>query len=245
LAVLDYSTTDYRSAVDGPQGVVDFAAVHDREQASLLACIGTEDLAGRTVADVGCGGGRMLDLLAGFTHAATLAIEPTTAFHETLSKNGHQVFDSTTSAAESWHGVIDLAISFDVIEHVDDPSSFCREIRALVKPGGRVVIGTPNLEQLLMTILPEDFGRFFYRRVHRWYFTARSLEMCLASAGLSDVRVRSLQRYDFANIAVWLRDRRPSGNGAIALPVILTTNLASAVESVGMGEYLVAEATVR
>ena len=78
--------------------------------------------------------------------------------------------------------------------------------------------------------------------MHRWYFTPGALQACLEAAGLREVRVRSLQRYDFSNLALWLRDRRPTGLGAVELPPVLTTSLAGALESVGMGEYLVATA---
>ena len=94
-----------------------------------------------------------------------------------------------------------------------------------------------------MKLMPQDFGSFFFRQVRRWYFTPRALQLSLESAGLKNIRVRSIQRYDFSNLACWLRDRRPTGNGAIDLPQILSSNLASALESVGMGEYLIAEAT--
>jgi 2-polyprenyl-3-methyl-5-hydroxy-6-metoxy-1,4-benzoquinol methylase len=240
---MDYSSDSYRITVDGNQGVTEFPQIHDWEQASLLRAIGTSGLAGNSVADVGCGGGRFLDLLAGFTRGPTIAIEPAASFHLELQRKGHKTFNTTEQAAAEWRHSIDLTVSFDVIEHVDDPSVFVRNLKSLSKPGGRIVVGTPNMDQLLLRLMPQEFGAFFFRQVHRWYFTQRSLQLSLESAGLKNIRVRSLQRYDFSNIACWLRDRRPTGNGAIDLPRILSANLASALESVGMGEYLIAEAT--
>ena len=240
---IDYESDAYRITVDGNQGVTEFPQIHDWEQASLLGAIGTRGLAGTVVADVGCGGGRFLDLLAGFTKGPTIAIEPTASFHQELQKKGHKTFDTTEHATVEWRHAIDLTVSFDVIEHVEDPTAFARDLKSLGKPGGRIVVGTPNMDQLLLRLMPQEFGAFFFREVHRWYFTPRSLQLSLESAGLKNLHVRSLQRYDFSNIACWLRDRRPTGNGAIDLPRILSANLAGALESVGMGEYLIAEAT--
>ena len=240
---IDYESDAYRITVDGNQGVTEFPQIHDWEQASLLGAIGTRGLAGNVVADVGCGGGRFLDLLAGFTKGPTIAIEPTASFHSELKQKGHRTFHSAADAAVEWQNAIDLTVSFDVIEHVNDPVAFVRNLKSLSKPNGRIVVGTPNLDQLLMKLMPQDFGSFFFRQVHRWYFTPRALQISLESSGLKNIRVRTIQRYDFSNLACWLRDRRPTGNGAINLPQILSSNLASALESVGMGEYLIAEAT--
>ena len=38
----------------------------------------------------------------------------------------------------------DLVVSFEVIEHVDDPEAFVRSIRRMVKPGGIAILSTPN-----------------------------------------------------------------------------------------------------
>ncbi len=240
---INYASDDYRVNVDGDHGIDGFAQIHDWEQASLLEVIGTSGLSGIAIADVGCGGGRFLDLLAGFTEGPTIAVEPTASFHPELRRKGHATFPTAQGAIAEWRHAIDLTVSFDVIEHVEDPTAFARDLKSLAKPGGRIIVGTPNMDQLLLRLMPQEFGAFFFRQVHRWYFTQRSLELSLESAGLKNIQVRSLQRYDFSNIACWLRDRRPTGNGAIDLPRILSANLASALESVGMGEYLIAEAT--
>src|SRR5207244_3134725 len=38
----------------------------------------------------------------------------------------------------------DAVVSYDVIEHDDDPREFMRRATPLVRPGGLLVIGTPN-----------------------------------------------------------------------------------------------------
>jgi|LakMenEpi03Aug12_release.lakeMendotaPanAssembly.Ray.scaffolds.fasta_scaffold3064119_2 hypothetical protein len=73
--------------------------------------------------------------------------------------------------------------------------------------------------------------------------TVHRPKLSLESAGLKNIQIRSLQRYDFSSLICWLRDRRPTGNGTIDQPNILSANLASELESVGTGGYLIAEAT--
>jgi 2-polyprenyl-3-methyl-5-hydroxy-6-metoxy-1,4-benzoquinol methylase len=245
LDTVDYSDDGYRKSVDGERGFDDFAPIHDWEQASLLAVIGTAHLHGMRIVDVGCGGGRFLDLVGRFSGSETVAIEPSVDFESILRAKGNHVFRSIEAACVDYCSSMDLAVSFDVIEHVKDPVAFAKDIGRLMRPGGRVVIGTPNLDQILLRLLPEDFGRFFFRRVHRWYFSPKALRMCLEAAGLSNVSVRSIQRFDFSNIALWLRDRAPTGIGREDFPKLLTTNLAAALEATDLGEYLVAEANVQ
>ncbi len=44
-----------------------------------------------------------------------------------------------------WRG-FDLALAFEVVEHVQDPAALLRQIAATVRPGGRIVLSTPNGE---------------------------------------------------------------------------------------------------
>jgi len=50
---------------------------------------------------------------------------------------------------------IDLVVSFETIEHIPDAPAFLREMRRVLKPGGRLIGSTPNQEQLPFT--PQAF----------------------------------------------------------------------------------------
>ncbi len=53
----------------------------------------------------------------------------------------------------------DLVLGAEVIEHVENPWQYCRDMRDLVKPGGYIVLTTPNIKS-------------WYSRV-RFFFTGR------------------------------------------------------------------------
>lgn len=42
-------------------------------------------------------------------------------------------------------GEFDAVMCFETIEHVDDPARFIQELHRVVKPGGQVIITTPNI----------------------------------------------------------------------------------------------------
>ncbi len=79
----------------------------------------------------------------------------------------------------------------------------------------RLVVSTPNREDILMALLPDDFPSFFYRTVHRWFFDKTSLAECARRAGFTVAKTRFVHRYGMANALAWLRDRRPTGRRRI------------------------------
>jgi SAM-dependent methyltransferase len=210
-----YATGEYRQFLGQGKSAESFHAEHDPLQMERLAIIGPHNLRGRIVADVGCAGGAFLDHVRGLASTA-VAIEPAEHYHEVLSSHDYQVFSNTAAALSKWRGRVERAFSFSVIEHVDDPRRFLEEIGGLLAPGGSLLVSTPNREDVLMRLLPDDYPGFFYRSVHRWYFDRASLARCAESAKLKVAEIRCLHRFGLANALGWLRDRRPPGR--VALP---------------------------
>lgn len=240
---IDYESSEYRELVDGSDSVDDFYRLHDGEQADKLRIVGTAELRGKTIADVGCGAGSFLDLVKSFS-AATLAIEPARAYHSALQAKGHVLFSYASEAAAKWRGRVDLALCFSVIEHVPDPVGLLREIRLLLRPGGRLLVSTPNAADWLLELLPDEYASFFFRVVHRWYFRKRSLEYLARLTGFGDVSVFYVHRYDLSNFLLWLRDREPTGLGRLAVSPPLDAAFRRSVEADGRADYMYAWLTV-
>lgn len=232
-------SAEYRELVDGGAEAATYYSLHDREQADKLKIVGTDALRGRVIADVGAGAGSFLDVAANMA-AATIAIEPTHVFHDELRRQGHVVFDFCANVSAEWRGKVDLAVCFSVLEHVDDPRQLLAEIREMLRPGGRVLVSTPNLDDWLVTLLPDDYAPFFFRHVHRWYFDAAALTALAHAAGFEKVSPFYVHRFDLSNFLVWLRDRKPSGTGQIDVPTPLTAAFRSTLEATGRADYLYA-----
>lgn len=183
----------------------------DHLQRFGLELLSSNSLRGATVADIGCSGGSFLDHIAGLADRK-VAVEPSEIYHPSLAERGYIVFPYARDAAKSFAGAVDLAVSLQVIEHVENPRAFLADVRGLLKPGGRFLISTPNLRDILMQLLPDDFPAFFYRVVHRWYFDADSLAECARLAGFDVARTDHVHRYGMSNALAWLRDRQPRGH---------------------------------
>jgi len=234
---VDYASDAYRKLVDGGGEAADFHRVHDAEQAEKLALLGTGSLRGRCVADIGCGAGALLDLVRA-VGARTLAVEPMTAYHAAMRSGGHAVFPVVEAVPPEWHGQVDLATCFSVLEHIEDPLAFLQGIRRLLKPCGRLLLSTPNRDDWLLELLPEDYGQFFYRVVHRWYFTAGSLCQLGSRAGFAAVSPAFHHRFDLSNFLLWLRDRHPTGLGRLAASPVLDATFVATLAATGRSDYL-------
>lgn len=60
-------------------------------------------------------------------------------------------------------GFADVVVAVETIEHLENPRAFARELTRLVKPGGRIVITTPNQLSLLSKLtllLRNEFNAF-------------------------------------------------------------------------------------
>lgn len=70
-------------------------------------------------------------------------------------KYGHpQVQRRVADIRQADLGLFDLVVSFEVIEHVIDPTDFMRRCASHARPGGWVAVVTPNWRRLMNRLLP-------------------------------------------------------------------------------------------
>lgn len=147
----------------------------------------------RSLLDLGCGPGTFLGSAGRrFRPALGLDLAPGQIAYarETYRRDGldFRAEDVTKlSAAERFDGVV----SIEVIEHLsaNETSSFLRRIFTVVRPGGWVVLTTPNYRSLwpLLERVVSRVGPVDYRQQHINRFTVARLERELLDAGFEDV----------------------------------------------------------
>jgi SAM-dependent methyltransferase len=171
-----------------------------------VARIGVESLLGRSVADFGAGAGLFLAAVGGVA-SRTIAIEPNGAFRARLESEGHETFTTARDIPDSLR--VDVAVSFDTIEHVDDPLGFVRAMADRLAPGGTLYLSMPNRDDILRRCFPEAFEPFMYQTAHTLYFDARSAAALMERSGLAWYRVGHLHKYGFDNLVRWARRHAP------------------------------------
>lgn len=241
-----YETAAYRQKLQEEVTAAGHYATVDHLQVFTQRVLWPDSLRGKTVIDVGSAGGSFLDHVSGLA-ARCVAVEPCSVYHPSLRARDYEVFPYCSDAEATLAGQGDLAVSIQVIEHVKNPRVFLEAIRPLLAPGGRLVISSPNRDDILMELLPAEFPAQFYRVVHRWYFDAAALAECARRAGFDVAETRFVHRYGMANALAWLRDRRPTGRARMAAITPLADDLwSSYLEQAGRADclYMVLTPTV-
>lgn len=78
----------------------------------------------------------------------------------------------------------DTIIAAELIEHLENPYAFLRDLRSLLAPGGRLLVSTPNpvgFPVFLLEWLRNK--RWFYTSDHTYYLLPRWVERMLESSG--------------------------------------------------------------
>lgn len=112
----------------------------------------------------------------------------------------------------------DVVCAFQVLEHVEDPITFLREVRRAMKPNGAAFIEVPNLYDALRTswAIPE-YERFYFHSDHRWYFSAESLKAVARAAGFDVAKVSFVQDYNLLNHLHWIMNKSPQADCRVGL----------------------------
>ena len=102
-----------------------------------------------------------------------------------------------------------------------------------------MLLVTPNLDDILNKLIFRDFGRYFFRTAHLFYFNKKSIETLLTQIGLHDISVDFIHKYDLDNMISWLRNRQlGEDEPTIFETTSMNTLYVEAVEKQGLSSHL-------
>ncbi len=139
--------------------------------------------------DVGCSCGYFLDVALEYgydaygvelSETAIAAADP--AIRPRITRESVNVLGSQRP------GSFDLVTAFDIIEHTDNPADFLRQVKALLRPRGGLVLSTPDTGHFLRYMLGKRWP-MLQPMQHTVLFSRKSLRIALDHAGFKDIHI--------------------------------------------------------
>lgn len=188
----EYFWNEYMPAVGAPGGRVDYEFIDGRNSPLLWLLHQHAPDRGRLL-EVGTGAGLLLKAAerAGWdVGGVELSADGAAFARERLGLDVRQErAEAMTFPAASF----DAAVMSEVIEHLFDPPLVLRAIHRALRPGGLLVITTPNFAALSRHVLGEQWS-VLNPGEHLYYFTDRTLGRMLEACGFEVRESRPLLR---------------------------------------------------
>src|SRR6185295_7929574 len=141
------------------------------------------------ILDVGCGTGANLVRLSDFGDAEGVDISPD-ALKFCRERGLNNVKLGAAESLPYEDGEFDLVTAFDVVEHMDDDLAGLREMRRVLRPGGRVLLFVPTF--MFLWGVQDDVSNY------RGRYRLPELRRVLEQAGFE------VERTTYANITFFL-----------------------------------------
>lgn len=125
------------------------------------------------ILEIGSGSGSLLHLISQ-NFPNSYGIEPSYSFYKfsknkynlTIENIGYENLDTKKK--------YDIIVALDVIEHVASPNFFFKVVAQIIKPNGRVIIGTPNINSITARLLNKKWWHI--RPAHIFYFNNKNFQ---------------------------------------------------------------------
>lgn len=145
------------------------------------------------ILDVGCGSGRFVHYLRNRGYEAS-GLEPSKALYDAFLQGDHFFNDNLSGFIDRHpHQRFDVIIVADVLEHIEEPGSFIKDICSLLSPGGVVFISTPDTG----SVFAKWAGRrwHYYNKYHLSLFNGENLISVFGRHSLSRIDSGKVTRH--------------------------------------------------
>jgi SAM-dependent methyltransferase len=159
-----------------------------RKGATYTALVRSPDA---EVVDIGCGDGRLLDILktscpAGWKYHG---VDWSEQAIERIRRKGYDGRSGDVSRLDlgDWDGKFDLAVMHQLIEHVRDPRDLLAKVRRILKPGGVLSVETPDIDAWDFRLLSRRYWAGYHIPRHFYIFDRKNFSELAREVGFEVV----------------------------------------------------------
>jgi SAM-dependent methyltransferase len=148
------------------------------------------------VLDIGCGDGRLLDILrlSCPEHWKLHGIDWSSHAVERIKRKGYagRCGDISNLDLSDWAAKFDLVITHQLIEHVRDPRGTLAKMREVLKPGGILSVETPDIDSWDFRLLRKRYWSVYHIPRHFYIFNKNNFTALARDVGFEVVSTASL-----------------------------------------------------
>ena len=146
---------------------------------------GIKIIPGGNILDIGCGDGKFLEIVRQ-RGMNCYGVDP---FAENRNKNGIKIIRGNLKQAHFKSNFFDVITINHTFEHVSNPSETLKEIRRILKPGGILILATPNIESFASRIFKKYWFQLDTPR-HLFLYSKKTLLRYAKKEGLECITKR-------------------------------------------------------
>ncbi len=212
------------------------AEVRVRNAVRLLELL-PKPASGSVLLDVGSAYGFLLVAARALGYTAVGVEASQQAAEHARSTYGVQVFSGLIEEAPLDAAGFDVITLVDVIEHLQEPTRVVRQLHRLLRPGGRLVILTPDLGSVVARVL----GRHWWALLddHYFYFSRRTLPSFLQQHGFAVERLHSFGRAFPLSHWIFKLSQYSAGAHRVLDRVVRAAGLADVEIPLNLGDQMV------
>jgi 2-polyprenyl-3-methyl-5-hydroxy-6-metoxy-1,4-benzoquinol methylase len=158
----------------------------------VLRALTKRQISGDYIADIGCGQGDLYSYVR--TRFSRYIGVDAVRYEDFPEEASFSLLDLDTGRIPLAEGSADVVAAVEVIEHLENPRDFMRKLAAIAKPGGWVIVSTPNqlsLLSLLTLLVKQRFQAFqdIHYPAHLTALLAVDLRRIANECGLTNIDI--------------------------------------------------------
>lgn len=110
-------------------------------------------------------------------------------------KRGQKITISSIEDAKIPDASVDIVVLWDVIEHLNEPKEALIKLNRWLKPGGYLIMTTPDAGSFLARLLRKNWLGFRSLDEHLYFFSRKTMREILVSSGFKEINIMYAGKY--------------------------------------------------